>query len=176
MATVPGAPRSDKPFFFFGLSLYLAGKYCEKFQVPWAQLEVNPAKAITWFVGVTIYCTFFNNNSPLPRQFLCNKILFKKISYSKRNAYWTNFWIERASGPPGHIRVCIPITGCFNDKTIISEENIPLECYLLLQCSRRRCTLLPLTWAKPLRKINPKLQHFKRVLDLHCKQQKDWTT
>ena len=72
---------------FFVLYLYLAGKYCEKPKVPWAQLEVNPAKAITWFVGVTIYCTFFNNNSPPPRQFLCNKICLKKISFSKRNAH-----------------------------------------------------------------------------------------
>ena len=32
------------------------------------------------------------------------------------------FEFERASGPPGRIRVCIPITGCFHDKTIISEK------------------------------------------------------
>ena len=71
--TVPGAPRSDKTFF--GLHLYLAGKHCEKLKVPGAQLNVNRARAITWFVGVTVYCTFCNNNSLPPRQFLCNKIL-----------------------------------------------------------------------------------------------------
>ena len=56
-------------------------------KVPGAQLNVNPARAVTWFVGVIIYGTFFNNNSPPPRQFLCNKILLKKISYSKGNAH-----------------------------------------------------------------------------------------
>ena len=50
--TVPGAPRSDKTFF--GLHLYLVRKYCENLEVPWAQLNVNPTRAITWFVGVTI--------------------------------------------------------------------------------------------------------------------------
>ena len=69
--------------FFFGLHLYLAGKYYENPKAPGAQLNVNPARAITWFVGVTIYCTFFNNKPRPPRKFLCNKILLKKISYSK---------------------------------------------------------------------------------------------
>ena len=65
----------------FGLHLYLAEKYCKKKnKVPGAQLNVNPARAITWFVGVTLYCIFFNNNSHPPRQFLRNKILLKKIS------------------------------------------------------------------------------------------------
>ena len=44
-----------------------------------AQCNVNPARAITWLVGFTIYCrpTIFNKN-PLPhRQFLSD--LFKKI-------------------------------------------------------------------------------------------------
>ena len=77
---------------FLGHHLYLAGKYCENPNVPRAQLHVNPAQAITWFVGVTNCCTFFNNNLPPPRQFLCNKILLKKnISYSKGNAHSTNF-------------------------------------------------------------------------------------
>ena len=64
--TVPGAPRSNGKTFF-SLLLYLAGKYCKNLEVPGAQLNVNPARAITWFVGVTIYCTFFNNNPHPPR-------------------------------------------------------------------------------------------------------------
>ena len=36
----------------------------------------------------------------------------------------------RGPGPPG--RICTSITGCFHDKTKISEENIRLDCYLLL--------------------------------------------
>ena len=73
---MPGALRSDKTFF--GLHLYLARKILQKSQSAGAQLNVNPARAITWFVGVTSYCTFFNNNSPPPRQFLCNKIPLQK--------------------------------------------------------------------------------------------------
>ena len=58
--TVPEASRSNKAFF--GLHLYLAGKYCKYLKVPGARLNANPAWAITWLVSVTIYCTFFNKN------------------------------------------------------------------------------------------------------------------
>ena len=74
--TVPGALPQMR--HFFGLHLFLARKYCENLKVPGAQLNVNPARVITWFAGVTIYGTFFNNNSPLPRPFLCNKNTFEK--------------------------------------------------------------------------------------------------
>ena len=88
----------------FGLLLYLVGNYRKNLKVPEAQLNINSARAITWFVGVTIYCAFFNDNSPPPRQFLCNKILLKKISYSKGNAHRIIFELV-GPGPPGH-------TGC----------------------------------------------------------------
>ena len=71
----------------------------------------------------------------------------------------------RRPGPPG--RICTFITDCFHDKTIISKENIRLDCYLLLKYCRRQCTL---------QKFNPKMQDFKRVLDLTCKQKEDITT
>ena len=77
----------------------------------------------------------------------------------------------RGLGPPG--RICTPITGCFHDKTMISTENIRVNCYLVLKYCRRQCTLLPPTWAKSLSKFNPKLQDFKRALDLNCKQKED---
>ena len=32
------------------------------------------------------------------------------------------------------------------------------------------------TWAELLTKFNPKMQYFKRGLDLNSKQKKDWTT
>ena len=168
---MPGAPCSDKTFF--GFHQYLARKYCKNLKVPGIQLNVNPTRAITWFVGITIYCTFFNYNSSSPCQFLCNKILLKKISFSKGNANWTNFWIERAWAPG---RICTPTTGCFQDKTKFYKENNRLNCYLLLKYCRRDCTLLPPTWAKSLIKLNHKLQDFNRVLDLNCKQKEDWTT
>ena len=71
-------------------------------------------------------------------------------------------------GPGPLSRICTPITGCFHDKTIISNENIRLDCYLLLKYCKRQCTLLPPTWAKSPTKFNPKMQDFKRVLDLNC--------
>ena len=43
---------------FFGLHLYLAEKYCENLKVPRVQLNINLARAITWFVGVTISLHF----------------------------------------------------------------------------------------------------------------------
>ena len=88
---------------FFGLHLYLVGKYCKNPKVSGGQLNVNPARAKTWFVGVTIYCTFFNTNSLPPRQFLRNKILLKKISYIKGKIEQI-FELRR----PG--RTCSPIT------------------------------------------------------------------
>ena len=73
----------------------------------------------------------------------------------------------RGPGPPGSIRT--PITDCFQDKTIISYKIIRLDCYLRLKYCRRQCTLLSPTLAKSLTKFNPKMQDFKRVLDLNCK-------
>ena len=57
---------------------------------------------------------------------------------------------------PGlHGRICTLITGCFHDKTLISKENIRLDCYLQLKYCRRQCTLLLPTWAKSLN-LTPK--------------------
>ena len=113
--TVPGAPRSGKNFF--GLHLHLAGKYCKNSKMPVAQLNVSPPRAITWFVGVTIYCTLFNYNSPPPLQFFCNKILLKKIATVRGILMEQNFKL-RGPGPPG--RICLSITSSFHDKAKIS--------------------------------------------------------
>ena len=82
-----------------------------------------------------------------------------------------NFELRGPGLPTGRIRT--PITGCFHDKTIISKENIRVDFYLLLKYCRRQCTLLAPTWVKSLTKFNPKMQDFKRVLDLNSKQKKD---
>ena len=74
----------------------------------------------------------------------------------------------RWPGPPD--RICIPITGCFHDKIVISKENIQLDCYLLLKHCRRQCILLPPLWAKSHTKFNPTMQDFKHVFDLNRKQ------
>ena len=137
------------------------------------QLNINPARAITWFAGVTIYCTFFNNNSPPPRQFLCYKILLKKLA-SVREVLIEQIFELREPGLSG--RICTPTTDCFQGKTIIYKENIWLDCYLLLKYCWRQYTLLRSTRAKSLTKFNPKMQDFKRVLNLNCKQKEDWTT
>ena len=129
---------------FFGLYLYLAGKYCKNPKVPGAQLNVNPTRECKSDSGnnmvwrrITIYCTFFNYNSPPPRQFLCNKIVLKKISYSKGMLMEQIFKL-RGPGLPG--RTSNPITGCFYDKTITSKENVRLDRYLVLKYYRRQCT------------------------------------
>ena len=71
----------------------------------------------------------------------------------------------RGPGP-----ICTLTTGCFHDKTIISKKKIRVDSYLQLKYCRRQCTLLPPTWAKSLTKFNSKMQDFKRILDLNCKQ------
>ena len=60
------------------------------------------------------------------------------------------------SGPLGPLAVCNPMTGCLHDKTIISMESIRLDCYLLLKCCRRQCTLLPLPGPNHLQNSTPK--------------------
>ena len=52
------------------------------------------------------------------------------------------------NGPGSPGRTCTPITGYFRDKTKISKENLRVEYYLLLKCSKRQCILLPPTWTK----------------------------
>ena len=156
-------PRARKKLFSFFTCIWQEN-------IVETQLNVNPTRTITWLVGVIICCTFFNNNSPPPRQFLCNKMLLKKTSYSKGMLIKQIFELRRP-GPPGHI--CTPITGCFHDKTIISKENFRVDCYSLLKYYKRQYTLLPPIWTKSLTKFNPKMQDFKRVLDLICKQKED---
>ena len=57
--------------------------------------------------------------------------------------------LQLSSGPPGEQAGSLgyfpPITGYFHDKTKISKENLRVDYYLLLKCSQRQCTLLPLT-------------------------------
>ena len=97
---------------FFGLYLYLEEEYCKNPKVPGAQLNVNPALAIIWFLGVTIYCTFFNNNLPTPRQLLCDKIHLKKLATVRGMLIEQSFEF-RGPGLPG--RIGTPISGYFFD-------------------------------------------------------------
>ena len=54
----------------------------------------------------------------------------------------------RGPGPLG--RTYTPITGYFHDKTKISKENLRVDYYLLLKCSKKQCTLLPPICTKSL--------------------------
>ena len=81
--------------------------------------------------------------------------------------------IEQSFKLRGPGRIYTSIAGCFHDKTIISKENIGLDCYLLLKYCRRKFTLLPPTLAKSLRKFNPKMEDFKRVLNSNSKQKEN---
>ena len=85
---------------FFRSSPVFGRKILQKSQSARGSLNVNPAQAITWFVGVTIYCTFFNNNSPPSRQFLCNKMLLKKLA-TVRGMLIKQIFELRGPGPPG---------------------------------------------------------------------------
>ena len=100
---MPGAPRSDKTFF--GLHSYLAGKYCEKPKVPWVQLKVGKSGQ-----GNNMVCRrnhpFFNNNLPPPRQFLCNKILLKKLASVRGMPIEQIFELR---GPVGPLAVYVPL-------------------------------------------------------------------
>ena len=54
----------------------------------------------------------------------------------------------KGSGPPR--RTNTPIAGYFHDKTIISKEDLRVDYYLLLKCSKKQCASLPPTWTKSL--------------------------
>ena len=74
----------------------------------------------------------------------------------------------RRPGHPG--RTNTPITGYFHDKTKISKKNLRVDYYLLLKCSKKQCTLLPLPGPNHLQlKFNKRMQDVEHILDLKCK-------
>ena len=74
----------------------------------------------------------------------------------------------REAGPPG--RTCTLKLVIFMTKQNFLKEGLLVDYYLLLKYCRRQCILLPPTCVKSLIKFNTKMQDFKRVLDLNCKQ------
>ena len=84
--------------------------------MPGAPRNVNTAKAITWLVGTTIYCTIFNSNSPPLRQFLLYKIVLKKLAREILTEQIIEFELR---GHGAHW----PTAGYFHDKTKISKES-----------------------------------------------------
>ena len=68
----------------------------------------------------------------------------------------------RGPGPPD--QTCTPITGYFHDKKKISKENLRVDYYLQLKCSKRQCALLPLPRPNHLQlKSNSKMPDVKRI-------------
>ena len=59
-------------------------------------------------------------------------------------------------GPEPFGRVCTPITGSFHDKTIISKENIRLDCYLQLDIAGGNVPYFPLPGPNDLQNLIPK--------------------
>ena len=57
--------------------------------------------------------------------------------------------------PPG--LTCTPTAGGFYNKTKVSEENLQVDYYLLLQYRSRQCALCSPTWSKSLSKSHPKM-------------------
>ena len=85
---MPWAPRSDKTFF--GLHLYLAGKYCANLKVPGAQLIVNPALAIIWLVGVTIYQRWSPRGRSWPQGHILKSLASKVKSLASKPQVFEN--------------------------------------------------------------------------------------
>ena len=110
--------------------------------MPGTQLNVNPSRAVIWFVGVTISIVHLLIAIHLYlASFYATKYFWKQLT-TVRGMLIEQIFDLRGPGPPGHI--CTPITGCFHDKTIFSKENIRLDCYSLQKYCKGQCTLLPL--------------------------------
>ena len=92
--------------------------------------NVNPTRAITWLVGLSIYCTIFNDNPSTPLQFFRGKIVLEKKAGG--NAHYTTVNIEFELRGPGPPLSYICFQNClFLDKTKISEENRRVNDYCI---------------------------------------------
>ena len=90
--------------------------------------KVNPARATTWFVDVTIYCTIFQNQFTSTSPVFTQQNTFEKKKLGKFLIEWFIDFQLRGPGPPG--RTCTPIPGYFHDKTKISKENLRVDYHL----------------------------------------------
>ena len=169
---MPGSPHLDKTFFWS--SPIFGRKILQKSQsaIGSTQCKSGPGNNMVCRHSHLLYRFSITIHLHLA-SFYATKYFWKKLATVRGMLIEQNFEL-REPEPPG--RTCTPIAGCFDDKTIISRENFRVDCYSPLKYCWRQCSLLPPTWAKSLTKFNPQIQDFKRVLDLNCKQKKDWTT
>ena len=155
---------------FFGLYLYLAEKCCENPHSIKGPAQCKSGSRITYSQRKHLLCHFSIAILLHLASFYAKNTFEKK---AKGNAHWTNYciWIE-GPGPPG--RTCTPIPRYFHDKTKISNK--PFSGLLFTaKILHEAVHLTSPTWAKSLTKFNIKIQDFERVLDLNCKQNKNWT-
>ena len=147
--------------------LYLAGRCCENLQSARspAQCKSGPGNnmvsrrdQLLLNVSLTIHLHLVG--------FTRQNAFEKKTSPG--NAHWTNYWIWIEGGLAPWPYVC-PTTGYFHDKTKISKENLRMDLLFTAKILLEAMYLTFLTWTKSLTKFNPKMQNFKRVLDLNCK-------
>ena len=138
-----GAPLSDGETFLVFTYIWL--KDVEKIsKMPSAPRNENPARAITWLVGVPIHCTIlkYQSISISPVFPLQNSFEKKKLAGEMLVILIIEFEL-RGPGPPG--RKCTPTgyaptTGYFYDTTKIAKENLRVNYYILLKYCSRQCT------------------------------------
>ena len=152
--------RAQMVKLFWCLPVIFDRKILQKSQGVRGPTQCKSGRAITWFIGVTIYCTFFNNTSPPPRRFSCTKILLKKIRYSKGNAHWTNFWIETVWAPWPHMYSYDWLFSWQNNNLWGKYSTGLLFTAKILQ---EVMYFTSLTWAKSLTKLNPKMHRWAQV-------------
>ena len=137
--------------------------------MPGAQHNVNPALAITWLVGVTIYCTFFNNNSPPPRQFLCNKILLKKLA-AVREMLIQPYFELRGPWPPWVFMYSYDWFFSWQNNNLEGKSSSGL---LFTTKILQEAMYFTSPFVGQITcKLNPKMQDVRRVLDVNCKQKR----
>ena len=79
--------------------------------------QFKSGPGIIRLVGVTVYCTVLNNNSPPPRQFLRTNTLKENLRAEMLTDQIIKF---QSMGTGPLVRICTPITGLFHDETKLS--------------------------------------------------------
>ena len=64
------------------------------------------------------------------------------------------FEFRGSAGPTG--RICTPTAGCFHEKTIIFDENLRGDCYLLVKIAEGNVPYFPLAGPNHLQNLTPK--------------------
>ena len=118
-----GVPRSDGKTFFLVFTYIWQEDVAKISKMPKATHNINPARAITGLVMVTIILLY---HFSIYRLFISTLPVFTRPNiFEKKNSARKNATIEyefesRGPGPPG--RTCTSTTGYFHDKTKKSQK------------------------------------------------------